>query len=104
MESGGTVELGRVNRVDPLGITELRVRGMWQMRNPLNFFENELQGGERHRSFVGAIMLKSKYDEFPEKDRKRIQGMGSIEIKRVKLKNPNNPADLLDGIIIKMVV
>lgn len=43
---------------------------MWQMRNPLNFFEKELHSKEGRRSFVGAIMLKSKYDEFPERDRK----------------------------------
>jgi hypothetical protein len=104
VESGSTVELGRVNRVDPLGITELRVRGMWQIKNPLNFFEKELQGEEERRPFVGAIMLKRKYDDFPEKDRKRIQKMENVEIKQVRLKSPNNPADFLDGIIIKMVV
>ena len=26
-----TKELGRVNQVDPLGITNLRIRGMWQI-------------------------------------------------------------------------
>ncbi|MEM0050829.1 MAG: NgoPII family restriction endonuclease [Candidatus Bathyarchaeia archaeon] len=106
IESGSTVELGRVNRVDPLGITELRVRGMWQMKNPLNFFENELWNGKAqgHGSFVGAIMLKSKYDEFPEKDRERLKRMEGAEIRQTKLKDPNNPANLLDGIVIKMVV
>lgn len=104
VESGSTVELGRVNRVDPLGITELRVRGMWQMKNPMNFFENELHGGKDAKPFVGAVMLKGKYDGFPEKDRKELERTKGIETKQVKLRNPNNPANLLDGIIIKMVI
>ena len=33
-----TKELGRVNRVDPLGITYLRVRGMWGIENPFSVF------------------------------------------------------------------
>ena len=31
VEFADTKELGRVNRVDPLGITSLRIRGMWQI-------------------------------------------------------------------------
>lgn len=31
VELAETNELGRVNRVDPLGITNLRIRGMWQI-------------------------------------------------------------------------
>lgn len=34
VEFAQTRELGRVNRVDPLGITYLRVRGMWHIENP----------------------------------------------------------------------
>ena len=33
-----TKELGRVNQVDPLGITNLRIRGMWQIENPRKVF------------------------------------------------------------------
>ncbi len=33
-----TNELGRVKRVDPLGITDLRIRGMWTMHHPKKVF------------------------------------------------------------------
>jgi hypothetical protein len=33
-----TKELGRVNNVDPLGITYLRIRGMWGIENPIKVF------------------------------------------------------------------
>ena len=38
LEKAETVELGKVKRVDPLGITELRIRGMWSIENPLKVF------------------------------------------------------------------
>ena len=33
-----TDELGRLNKVDPLGITSLRIRGMWILQNPWKTF------------------------------------------------------------------
>ncbi len=29
-----TKELGKIKKVDPLGITDLRVRGMWHIQSP----------------------------------------------------------------------
>jgi len=39
VEFSETNELGRVNRVDPLGITYLRIRGMWHIENPNKVFD-----------------------------------------------------------------
>ena len=33
-----TTELGRINRMDPLGITNFRIRGMWEIENPIRVF------------------------------------------------------------------
>jgi hypothetical protein len=38
IELAETNELGRVNKVDPLGITYLRIRGMWHIENPNKVF------------------------------------------------------------------
>jgi hypothetical protein len=38
VEFSETKELGRVNKVDPLGITYLRIRGMWGISNPVNVY------------------------------------------------------------------
>lgn len=38
IEFAETNELGRVNHVDPLGITYLRLRGMWHIENPFRVF------------------------------------------------------------------
>lgn len=39
-DSEKTNELGRINRVDPLGVTKLRIRGMWLLENPYKIFNN----------------------------------------------------------------
>ena len=39
VEFSETNELGRVNRVDPLGITYLRIHGMWGIKNPIRVFD-----------------------------------------------------------------
>ena len=38
VELSQTNEIGRINKVDPLGITNLRIRGMWQIDHPSKIF------------------------------------------------------------------
>ena len=39
VEFTATKELGKVKKVDPLGITDLRIRGMWHIANPHKVFD-----------------------------------------------------------------
>ncbi len=100
VEFSKTRELGRVNRVDPLGITNLRIRGMWQITNPSLVFEyiyapkNKVDGLQ-----IACLMKKEKFDLFNENDKKKLYS-GLFTIKEVKIKNPNNPASRLDAILI----
>lgn len=93
--SSQTVELGRINKVDPLGITNLRVRGMWMIENPLRVFSYiyRLETGKLF-SLI-ALMLKAKYDSFAEEDKNGLKKDNRIELKTVRIKNPNNPAEML---------
>lgn len=99
-----TNELGRVNRVDPLGITYLRIRGMWHIENPTRVFNyltsNLSQNGEL---IINAIISKKKYLSFPEKDKNNLEKLKNkkLLIKDVKIKSPNNPAKLLDAKLIR---
>lgn len=36
LEFAKTKEIGRLNKVDPVGITYLRIRGMWGIKNPVD--------------------------------------------------------------------
>lgn len=101
IEFESTNELARVNKVDPLGITYLRVRGMWGIDNPKRVF-NYLP--EASNKFANLLMLTEKYDSFPEDDRLAIEQLektsGHLIINDVQIKNPNNPAELLEAKLI----
>ena len=73
VEFAKTKELGRVNKVDPLGITFLRVRGMWQIENPVKVFSYVTSIEEAKEFNANAIMLKEKYLSFPNNDREKLE-------------------------------
>ncbi len=96
LERANTIELGKVKRADPLGITELRVRGMWSITNPVDVFSNLVPLSAKDLFSVNVIMLKEKYSSYTEKDRKRIEKLsGRLIVKDIEIKSPNNPARLL---------
>ena len=91
-----TKELGKVKKVDPLCITDLRIRGMWHIDNPHKIFEY-LHHDKTEDSFqLIALMKKEKYDTLPLIDKEKLQ-TSQVEILDVKIKNPNNPVALLDA-------
>lgn len=96
VEFAETNELGRVNRVDPLGITYLRIRGMWHIENPNKVF-NYLPVNKNADFLVNALLLEQKYNSFPLADRQTLENTNSISIKSIKIPSPNNPAQLLDA-------
>lgn len=82
-----TKELGRVNQVDPLGITKLRIRGMWQIENPRKVFNYLHESSDKEFELV-CIIPNNKYNSLPESSRIKIEGISkdgfSMEDKRVK--------------------
>jgi len=103
IEFGETNELGRVNKVDPLGITDLRIRGMWAIKHPNKVFDYISEISNEADFKVNAIMLSSKYNSFPENDRKNLESLIShnLIINDIKIKSPNNPAKYLDAKLIR---
>ena len=94
-----TRELGRVNKVDPLGITFLRIRGMWQMESPVRVF-NYL-GIDIHRApSIMALMRAEKYYTFDELDRNSFEESGSV--RDAEIKDPDNPANYLKAKVIEL--
>jgi hypothetical protein len=96
VEFSNTKELGRVNRVDPLGITYLRIRGMWGIENPVKVFDY-LPCEKSEEFSVNVLISDQKYNSFPESDQKNLVSLldRGLLIKDVKIKSPNNPAVLL---------
>ena len=108
LEFMDTKELGRIHRVDPLGITDFRLRGMWEIRNPADVFGGIAPIDLNSEFTCFAIMEPQKFLEEPSKRRsvygdfaKEIE-MSSISLDNVKVKDPNNPAKLKDAVLIKV--
>lgn len=100
-----TNELGRVNRVDPLGITNLRIRGMWQIQNPRRVF-NYLHLQSDNKFELVAIIPTEKYNSFPSDSLNKIEKLGNenLIIKNIQVKDPNNPANLIEAKLIVFTV
>lgn len=96
-----TVELGRINRVDPLGITNLRIRGMWMIENPIRVFDYVYRFNTLENFSLIALMTEEKFSSYPREDIQAINGNG-LKSQAVKIKNPNNPAELIDARLITL--
>jgi hypothetical protein len=97
-----TNELGKVKKVDPLGITDLRIRGMWHIENPHKVFNylNCIDDASRFQLIV--LMRAEKFNSFPVADKNRLLTLtkDNYKIADVDIKNPDNPAQLLKGKLI----
>ena len=104
VEFSQTKELGRVNRVDPLGITSFRIRGMWQIKNPALVFENIYVPESNIDGLnIACLMREEKYNSFDKEDKNNISQDSNFNIKKVKIQDPDNPASLLDAILITCI-
>jgi len=99
LEFSKTKELGRVNKVDPLGITNLRIRGMWTIKNPLSVF-TEYFGNSGKEMNIYLVLKKEKYNTLNKKDKELIEKDKDFKIKDIKIPNPSNPAKQLNAIAI----
>ncbi|MBI1972832.1 NgoPII family restriction endonuclease [Candidatus Woesearchaeota archaeon] len=93
-----TRELARLNKVDPLQITDLRVRGMWQIKTPLKFFSDILKLEVGKQLSVFAIMKKEKFDSLEKADKEEAKK--GLSIASIKIKNPDNPQRLIDAVLL----
>lgn len=92
-----TKELGKVKKVDPLGITDLRIRGMWHIDNPNKIF-NYLHTTQSDSNFELICLMKlDKYNSLPQTDREAVENHSSVSVSDVRIKNPNNPVQLVDA-------
>ena len=96
LEFSETNEIGRVNRVDPLGITYFRIRGMWGIENPVKVFDYIYKRDDSKQFNFMALINEDKYLSFS--NTKELEDLEkenkNLEIKNVRIKNPNNPAQL----------
>lgn len=104
VEFSETNEIGRVNQVDPLGITNLRIRGMWLLQPPFKVFDyiHNYENGKRFQCF--AIIPTGKFNSFPDESINRLEETEGVVITDVNVNDPDNPVDLIECKLIEFKV
>lgn len=102
VEFAETKELGRINRVDPLGITYMRVRGMWGIENPWKVFSYAYERDMKRDFTFMCIINEEKWNSFENTNEllNLIGVVDNLQIKDIKIKNPDNPVQLKNAKII----
>lgn len=106
VEFSETKELGRVNKVDPLGISYLRIRGMWGIDNPINVYDYlnlDVQKDTNNSLFqLIAIIPEDKYLSLINKNENTNESIDShkLHVKKARIKSPDNPAKMTNVMII----
>lgn len=102
IEFAETKELGHINKVDPLGITYLRVRGMWGIANPWKVFDYVYTKPEGKKFDFMCLINNEKYETFDNKNEleELVSKTNNLDIKDVMIKDPDNPAKLREAKLI----
>lgn len=98
IEFNETNELARITNVDPLGITNLRVRGMWTIQHPNVIFDNLVTYDRETQFQIICLMRTTKYYNFAEADRIALEATNNnnLEISDVSISDPNDPQANID--------
>jgi len=98
IELAETNEIGKIKKVDPLGITDLRIRGMWSIFHPYKVFDYlpKMNLDKEFKCF--CVMREEKFNSFSEDDKQALLELmnDNFKISDLQIKNPNNPASLLN--------
>lgn len=92
--------------MDHLGISDLRVRGMWLIESPFKYFKYLYDDAHDEHSFrLMAIIPETKYNGFENRDEfEETCKYNGVQITDEKLENPQNPAELINCKVIKYFI
>lgn len=87
-------ELGRINRVDPLSKTSLRIRGMWLVDNPIQWLAKTRLSSDFQ---ITMVLSCKKYNQYNEQSKNTLESLVGTLVKKeyMILPNPDGP-DLPD--------
>lgn len=99
-----TNELGRINSVDLLAVTDLRIRGMWLLKNPHKIFGEYAEYRNLAKFQLFVLMMEEKWKSFPIEDREKIlklKNSGILDVSDELVPDPNQPARSIRCKLIK---
>lgn len=96
-----TNELGRVNKVDHLEISELRIRGMWLIKSPFLHFDYLTKDILDYTFKLVALIPEDKYNSFSNvTEFESFCSENNVNIADKEVKDPQNPAKLINAKLI----
>lgn len=96
-----TKELGRINKVDHLGISDLRVRGMWLITSPFQHFGYLTEEIDAYEFKLVALIPEEKYNSFDNvNDFENFCERKGVTISDEEIEDPQNPAKLIASKLI----
>ena len=95
-------ELGHINKVDPLGITYMRVRGMWGIENPWKVFSYVHNRTFNSNFSFMCIINDEKWATFANTTSLTDLAATekSLNISDIRINDPINPANLRDAKLV----
>ncbi|EAD1221440.1 NgoPII family restriction endonuclease [Listeria monocytogenes] len=88
-----TKEFGRIKKVDPLGNSNLRLRGMWELSHPEVVFQKYLQMNviPEDATKINLIITENEYENLSDKpDLSRYINENRLQVQKILIPNPNN--------------
>lgn len=86
-------ELGRVNKVDHLGISDLRIRGMWMIKSPFKLFNYLIKVPLDCTFTLVSIISNEKFYGFTNVNEfVKFCSDNCISVLDINIENPQNPA------------
>ena len=101
VELAETNELGRVNKVDHLEISDLRVRGMWLIKSPFLQFDYLTEEINDYSFKLVALIPEYKYNSFENVDEfEEFCEDNGVSISDEEIEDPQNPANIINSKLI----
>lgn len=101
VELADTNELGRVNKVDHLGISDLRIRGMWLIKSPFLQFDYLTTDIKVYTFKLVALIPVVKYNSLENvKEFEEFCNNNKVCISNRSIEDPKNPANIIESKLI----
>ncbi|PGK44181.1 restriction endonuclease [Bacillus anthracis] len=96
-----TNELARFNKIDSRGLTDLRVRSMWLLQNPIKAFSEVVRFDKANDFSIISIIKKDKYDTYINKEEfeQFVRNNPYVEVENVTIAHPTE-ADVQQQIVV----
>ena len=80
-------EIGRLNNVDPLRATSLRVRAMWLLEHPARVFQSFLTPPEQGSFVLNVLVAADKWDAYTSEEIAAVTALSShgVSVRRIEI-------------------